>query len=150
MFHSFLHGPCTFIITFFSFIATILLELIIFSVLLSYQLVDFLWVSRYAIKINQSLPFTKITMIPSLSDKYIVIVHNISCEELYQNSVNLWWARVLLYIAYFTALHALGSWLAVNAICCCWGNFYEWICTVRDASSASQGTHSSKVYRIWL
>ena len=39
--------------------------------------------------------------------------------ELYQNSVNLWWARLLHYIAYFTALHALVSWLVVNAICCC-------------------------------
>ncbi len=52
------------------------------------------------------------------------------------------------YIAYFTALHALGSWLAANAICCCWGDFYEWICAIRDASSASQETHLSKVY--WI
>ncbi len=50
----------------------------------------------------------------------------------------------------FTALHTLGSWLAVNAICCCWDKFYEWICTVRDASSASQETHLSKVYRLWF
>ena len=50
-----------------------------------------------------------------------------------------------------TALHALGSWLAVTAICCCWGDFYEWISAVRDASSTSQETHSStKVYWIWL
>ncbi len=69
---------------------------------------------------------------------------------LYQNSVNLWRARLLLYTAYFAALYALGSWLAVNRICYCWGDFYEWICTVRDTSSASQETHSSKVYRIWL
>ncbi len=69
---------------------------------------------------------------------------------LYQNSVNLWRARLLLYIVYFTALHTLGSWLAVNAICCCWGDFYEWVCALHDASSASQETHSSKVYRIWL
>ncbi len=58
--------------------------------------------------------------------------------QLYQNSANLWQAWLLLYIACFTALHALGSWLAVNAICCCWGDFYEWSCTVCDASSASQ------------
>ncbi len=53
----------------------------------------------------------------------------------------------LLYIVYFTALHTLGSWLAVNVICYYWVDFYEWICAVRDASSASQETHSSKVYR---
>ena len=46
---------------------------------------------------------------------------------------------VLLYIAYFTALHAFGSWLAVNEICSCGSDFYEWICAVRDASSASHG-----------
>ncbi len=71
-------------------------------------------------------------------------------QELYQNSVNLWRAQLLLYIAYFTALHALGLWLAVNAICSCWGDFYDWLCAVRDASYAFQETHSSKVYRIWL
>ena len=59
-------------------------------------------------------------------------------------------ATFILHIAYFTALHALGTWLAVNAICCCWGDFYEWICAVHDASSTAQETHSSKVYRIWL
>ncbi len=65
-------------------------------------------------------------------------------RNLYQNSVNLWRAWLLLYIVHITALHALGSWLAVNAICCCWGGFFEWICSVRGASSASQETHSSK------
>ena len=35
-------------------------------------------------------------------------------------------ARLLRYTFYtFTALHALGSWLPVNAICWCWGNFYD-------------------------
>ncbi len=33
---------------------------------------------------------------------------------------------------------------------CCWGDFYEWICAVRNASSTAQETQSSKVYRIWL
>ncbi len=57
----------------------------------------------------------------------------LSCDTitklLYQNSVNLWQTRLLLYIAYFTALHGmhtLWSWLAVNAICCWWGDVYEW------------------------
>ena len=66
-------------------------------------------------------------------------------SSLYQNSVNHWRARLLLNIAYFTALHAVGSWLAINAICRC---FYGWICAVCDSSSASQEMHSSKVYRI--
>ncbi len=70
--------------------------------------------------------------------------------SLYQNSENLWRARLLFYIAYFNVLHALGAWLAVNAICCCWGDFNEWICAVHDASSTSQEMHLSKVYRIWL
>ncbi len=69
---------------------------------------------------------------------------------LYWNNVNLWRAWLLLNIAYFTALHALGLWLAVNKICCCWGGFHEWICAVCYASSASQESHSSKVYMVWL
>ncbi len=39
-------------------------------------------------------------------------------ESLYQNSVNLWRARLLLYIAYFTVLHALDlgrDWLSMQS-----------------------------------
>ncbi len=38
--------------------------------------------------------------------------HGPTQTQVYQNSVNLWRAWLLLYIAYFTALHTLGSWLA--------------------------------------
>ena len=41
------------------------------------------------------------------------------------------------------------TWSAVN----CWGDFYEWICALCDASSAwrlKRGTRQSKVYRNWL
>ena len=55
----------------------------------------------------------------------ILVQEDMEEKLLYQNSVNLWRARLLLYISYFTALHALGSWLAVNTTCCCWGDFYE-------------------------
>ena len=70
----------------------------------------------------------------------------IGCRQegpLYQNSVNLWRAQRLLYIAYFTALHALGSWLIVNAICYLLGRL-SWknlrrtrckLCLSRDALS---------------
>ncbi len=70
----------------------------------------------------------------------VLLSHGVTTKVLYQNSVNLWRARLLLYIAYFTALHALGSWLAVDAICCCWGEFYKWSCSVRNASSAKRRT----------
>ncbi len=68
---------------------------------------------------------------------HIITLATMETHTLNQNSVNLWRGWLLLYIAYFTALHALVSWLAVNAICCCCGDFYECICAVRDASSAS-------------
>ncbi len=67
------------------------------------------------------------------------------CSMLYQNSVNLWRARLLLYIVYFTWV-VIGCQLDLLLL----GDFYEWICTVHATSSASQETHSSKVYRIWL
>ncbi len=41
---------------------------------------------------------------------------NLLAHMLYRNSVNLWRARLLPYIAFFTALHALGShWLLTRS-----------------------------------
>ena len=60
-------------------------------------------------------------------------------------SVNLWQARLLLYIAHtWVVLHLGCDWLSTwSAVA---GATYEWICTVRDASSASQERHSSKYW----
>ena len=58
---------------------------------------------------------------PVACHKFVTVWTRLSILELSKPLKS----ATLLNIAYFTALHALGSWLAVNMICCYWGDFYE-------------------------
>ncbi len=57
---------------------------------------------------------------------------NIGCSKPY-----VWLTTFKVFYRIFHCVACTRPWLAVDVIFCCWGDFYEWICTECNVSSIS-------------
>ncbi len=116
--------------------------------------IDWKWyLKRFCPIILRKSRYFSIVIKNTLYTRIKLFFPNKSCKRQVMNVFEFkWWVyfhegkTVKLDECEFQCVARTGQWLAANAIFCCWGDFFEWVCTVCDASSGSHEMHSSKVY----